>query len=109
MGFWPELCGAVRKELKPPVFGFFVSTPNGPIQCALVDNRLELRCNNTFVAQSVDRPDVLEVVSRKASAILGRPVKAFSVDMTQKAAGNPRMEQLMNFGRAHSDIVNIKK
>ena len=108
MGFWPELCGAVRKELKPPVFGFFAATPNAPIQGVLIENRLELRCTNSFVAQSIDKPDVLEVVSRKASAMLGRPVRAFSVDMTKKNAANPRMEQLMNFGRAHSDIINIK-
>ena len=52
--------------------------------------------------------DILEVVSRKASAMLGRPVRAFSVDMTKKAADNPRLEQLMNFGREHSDIIKIK-
>ena len=108
MGFWPELCGAVRKELKPPVFGFFAATPNAPIQGSLNGNRLELRCNSTFVAQAIDKPDILEVVSRKASAMLGRPVRAFSVDMTKKAADNPRLEQLMNFGREHSDIIKIK-
>jgi len=108
VGFWPDLCGAVRKELKPPAFGFFAATPNAPIQGVLVENRLELRCNNTFVAQAIDKPDILEVVSRKASAMLGRPVRAFSVDMTKKAADNSRMEQLMNFGRAHSDIIKIK-
>ena len=108
MGFWPELCGSVRKELKPPVFGFFAATPNAPIQGSLNGNRLELRCNSTFVAQAIDKPDILEVVSRKASAMLGRPVRAFSVDMTKKAADNPRLEQLMNFGREHSDIIKIK-
>ena len=108
MGFWPELCGSVRKELKPPVFGFFAATPNAPIQGSLNGNRLELRCNSTFVAQAIDKPDILEVISRKASAMLGRPVRAFSVDMTKKAADNPRLEQLMNFGREHSDIIKIK-
>ena len=56
----------------------------------------------------MDKPEILEVVSRKASAMLNRPVRAFTVDVTAKPAGNPRMEQLMNFGRAHSDIVKIK-
>ena len=27
MGFWSELVGAVRKELKPPAFGFFTTSP----------------------------------------------------------------------------------
>ena len=29
VGFWSDLVAAVRKELKPPVSGFFVVTPNG--------------------------------------------------------------------------------
>ena len=109
VGFWSELCANVRKELKPPITGFFVATPNAPVQGALVGDRLELRCGNDFTAQMLDRPDVLEVVSRKAGVMLGRPVRAVVVDMSAKPANNPRLEQLMNFGRAHSDIVTMKK
>ena len=109
VGFWSELCANVRKELKPPITGFFVATPNAPVQGALVGDRLELRCGNDFTAQMLDRPDVLEVVSRKAGVMLGRPVRAVVVDMSAKPANNPRLEQLLNFGRAHSDIVTIKK
>ncbi len=108
MGFWSELCGGVRKELKPPISGFFAASPNAPVQGALVGDKLELRCGNAFTAQMLDKPDVLEVVSRKASAMLGRPVRAVPVDMTAKPAGNMRMEQLMKFGRDHSDIITIK-
>ena len=109
VGFWSDLVAAVRKELKPPVSGFFVVTPNAPVQGALVGDRLELRCSNSFTAQMLDRPEILEVVSRKATAMLSHPVKAVTVDMSAKPAANPRMEQLMNFGRAHSDIVTIKR
>ena len=109
VGFWSDLCGNVRKELKPPISGFFVATPNAPVQGALAGDRLELRCGNDFTAQMLDRPDVLEVVSRKAGVMLGRPVRAVVVDMSAKPANNPRLEQLMNFGRAHLDIVTIKK
>ena len=108
VGFWSDLVGAVRKELKPPVSGFFVATPNAPVQGALAGERLELRCSNDFTAQMLDRPDILEVVSRKASAMLGRPIRAQVVDMNQRPQTNGRMEQLMNFGRQHSDIVKIK-
>ena len=109
VGFWSELCANVRKELKPPITGFFVATPNAPVQGALAGDRLELRCGNDFTAQMLDRPDVLEVVSRKAGVMLGRPVRAVVVDMSAKPANNPRLEQLLNFGRAHSDIVTMKK
>ena len=107
-GFWPELCGAVRKELKPPITGFFAPSPNAPVQGALIGGTLELRCGNDFIAKMLDKPEILEVVSRKVSAMLGRPIRVTVVDMTAKPAGNPRMEQLMQFGREHSDIIKIK-
>ena len=108
-GFWPELCGAARKELRPPVSGFFAPTPNAPVQGALVGNVLELRCSNDFIAKMLDKPEILEVVSRKASSMLNRSLRIQLIDMTAKPAGNPRMEQLMQFGRDHSDIVKINK
>ncbi len=108
MGFWSDLCAAVRKEIKPPAFGFFTATPNSPLQGVLVGDRLELRCSNTFIAQTLDKPEILEIVSRKAGAMLGRPIQSKIVDTTAKPTANPRMEQLMNFGRAHGDIIKIK-
>ena len=75
----------------------------------MVGNTLELRCTNDFTAKMLDKPEILEAVSRKASAMLGRPLRAVPVDMNAKPQGNPKMEQLMNFGRAHSDIVKIKE
>ena len=107
-GFWPELCGAVRKELRPPLSGFFAPTPSSPLQGALVGNVLELRCSNDFIAKMLDKPEILEIVSRKAGAMLNRPVQVKLIDLTAKPAGNPRMEQLMKFGRDHSDIITIK-
>ena len=108
MGFWQELVAAVRKELKPPASGFFAASPNAPVQGALVGNKLELRCTNSFTAQTISRPDILEVVSRKASAMLGRNVQAAVVDLSAKPQGNPRMEQLLNFGKSHADVVKIR-
>lgn len=108
-GFWTDLMTASRKELKPPASGFFVAAQNSPLRGALKGDVLELRCQNTFVAEAVNRPDILEVVARKAAALLGRPVRIQVVDMSAKPTGNPKMQQLLNFGRAHSDIVNIKE
>ena len=108
-GFWTDLMTASRKELKPPASGFFVAAQNSPLRGALKGDVLELRCQNTFVAEAVNRPDILEVVARKAAALLGRPVRIQVVDMTAKPTGNPKIQQLLNFGRAHSDIVNIKE
>ena len=108
-GFWTDLMTASRKELKPPASGFFVASQNSPLRGALKGDCLELRCQVTFVADTVNRADILEVVTRKASALLGRPVSVRVVDMSAKPAGNPRMEQLVNFGRAHADVIKIKE
>ena len=108
VGFWAELVSAVRQELKPPVSGFFVSTDNAPVRGVLVKGVLELRCRNAFTADMIGKKEILEVVSRKASAQLGRPVKVITVDQSAKPAGTSRMENLLSFGRSHSDIVNMK-
>ncbi len=107
--FWPELMASARKELKPPASGFFVATPNSPLSGAVNGTHLELRCKNTFVAEAINRADILDVVSRKASALLGRPVRATVVDLSAKPAANPKMGQLLDFGKAHSDIIKIKE
>ena len=108
-GFWTDLMTASRKEMRPPASGFFVATQSSPLRGALKGNVLELRCQTTFVAEEVNRPDILEVVSRKAAALLGHPVQIKIVDMSAKPSGNPRMEQLLKFSKAHSDIVTIKE
>ncbi len=108
-GFWSELCGAVRKEMKPPVSGFFAVSPQSPLRGVLRGDKLELQCSVSFAAQTLDKPNILELVSRKASALLNRPIRAVVVDTNAKPQGNPRMEQLMQFGKEHPNLVNIKK
>jgi len=108
MGFWADLVSAARTELKPPASGFFVTTPNSPVQGVLVGDTLELRCSVGFAAQVIDKPQILEVLSRKAGALLGRPIRATVVDLTAKPQKNPRMEELLKFGRDHADVIRIK-
>lgn len=108
MGFWTDLCAAVRQELKPPAIGFFTTSPNAPVQGMLVGDTLELRCAGAFPAQILGRPEILEVVARKACAMLGRPIRVQTVDMSERPASSARMEQLMRFGKEHSDVVKIR-
>ena len=109
LGFWAEVVAAVRQELKPPVSGFFVATENAPVYGAMKNGVLELRCKNTFTADMLGKPEILEVVARKAGAQLKKQVKAKIVDLSAKPTGNSRMENLLQFGRQHSDIVNMKE
>ena len=106
-GFWTDLSAAVKQELKPPLSGFFGSTESDVLSYRLEGNRLLLLCSQ-FVLKLLDKPDVLELVARKASAILSRPVTARAVDASEKPVANAQRERLMQFGREHSDIVTIK-
>jgi DNA polymerase-3 subunit gamma/tau len=108
VGFWTDLVAAVRQELKPPVSGFFVTSANAPVKGVLNGDTLILRCNASFVMQMVDRPELLQLVGRKASAILGRKIAVKAVDSTAVPADNKKMDQLLNFGRNHADVIHIK-
>ena len=108
VGFWADVVAQVRKELKPPISGFFVSTPNAPIQGQLQGSKLTLVCNNSFARESVNKPEVLALVAQKAAARLGVSVTVTVADASDMNTGSGRMEQLLNFGRAHSDIIKIK-
>ena len=107
-GFWPDLVAAVRQEMRPPVSGFFTTTPTAPVLGSVSGDQVVLRCANKFALEMINKPEILALVSRKASAILGRPVRAVAIDALAKPENNDKMEQLLNFGRAHSDILKIK-
>ena len=68
-----------------------------------------LRCANSFTVEMVSRPELLALIARKASALVGRNLRAVAEDITAKPAASAGMQQLMDFGRAHSDIVKIKE
>lgn len=108
IGFWSELVAAIRQELGPPISGFFVTTPNAPVQGVLREGKVILKCANSFILEMVNKAEILSLVGRKASAILNRPMSVTAEDTSVSGRSNPRMEQLMDFGRSHSNVVNIK-
>ncbi len=108
VGFWTDISAQIRSELKPPVSGFFVSTPNAPVQGVLKGNRLVLVCANSFIMEIINKPEILELVSRKASAKLGTPIGVITADKTISGTKSEQMEQLLQFGRDHSDVIKIK-
>ena len=108
-GMWADICAQVRSELSPPITGFFTSAENGPVKGRLQGDTVILLCANAFAKDVVDKREVLELVARKVSSKLGRQVRALAVDKTATKERNEQMEQLLQFSRAHSDIVNIKK
>ena len=99
VGFWTDIAAELRRELRPPVSGFFAPTPAAPVQGYLCENAFELRCANSFTAEVVNKPDVLELVARKVSARLGRPTRVVVVDSSARPAANKSLEQLLNAAR----------
>ena len=101
VGFWSDVVAAVRSELKAE--GSVFAQIKGIVQ----SDRLLLVCNDAFSKDIASRPDVLAVVTRKASAKLGRPIQVSVVDKNMTVSSTKQMEQLLDFGRAHSDKISI--
>ena len=109
VGFWTDVAAAVRSELMPPVSGFFTSTQNAPVRGELRGDTLILVCANKFTLEIINKAETLELVARKAAAKLGHPVRVTVTDQASAKNDSKQLEQLLSFGRAHSDIVNIKE
>ena len=107
-GFWVDMVSEIRTELKPPASSFFVTTPNAPVEGVLRDSKLELRCSAGFIVDVISKPEILEMISRKATAKLGRPIRVVATDKTKMNTKSKQMEQLLRFGQEHSDIIKIK-
>ena len=108
VGFWVDMVSEIRRELKPPASGFFVSTQNAPVEGVLSGDQLHLVCAAPFIVDVINKPEILEMISRKASAKLGRPIRAKVMDKASVNSKSKQMEQLLRFGKEHSDIVSIK-
>ena len=108
VGFWSDLAADIRSELGASLKGFFATSENAPLRGILAGEKLVLACKNKWVIDIVKKPEILQLVARKASAKLGRPMRVVVTDDTGFEEKNEQMEQLLNFGRAHGDIVNIK-
>ena len=102
---WVDICAQMRTQLKPPVSGFFA--PNGPVKGVVKGNMIVLSCENTFTKEVVDKPEVLQMVAQKVSAALGRPVRAVAANKTD--VRNKNLENLLQFGRDHADVIKIKQ
>ena len=107
VGFWSDVAAAVRAELNPAMRGFFATTPNAPLRGILAGERLVLACANKYIMDIVNKPEISALIARKASAKIGRPVRVVFSDSTGAEEKNEQMEQLLNFGRSHGDIVKI--
>ncbi len=109
VGFWTDIAAQVKAELRPHMAGFFATGPSAPVRGVLQGDRLLLVCTNAFAKDMINKPEVIQLVSRKASAKLGRQIAVVVTDESGAATKSEQMEKLLQFGKAHSDIINIKE
>ena len=109
IGFWTDLGAAVRSELSGPLVGYFSFKPDAHVKGQLQGNTLTLLCNGKFTYDVVNKQEVIALVSRKASARLGCEIRVNVVDSSAKPAKNEKLDQLLSFGRSHSDVIKIKE
>ena len=109
LGFWTDVADAVKNELKPPMSGFFASSQNPAMRAVLQGDQLYLVCVNKFTADMINKPEIISLVERKASAKLGRQIRVSVRDSEPDAVCDDQMQQLLRFGKAHKDIINIKE
>ena len=109
IGLWTDIVSQVRRELNPSLASFFATTQNAPVQGVLRDNEFVLLCSNQFIVDMMNKPEVLELVARKVSAALGRPIRVKAMDKTAKQTSSQQMEQLLAFGRANPERININE
>jgi DNA polymerase-3 subunit gamma/tau len=106
VGFWADIAAQLRKELRPPESAYFGGTA---VEGKLQNGKLMLVCSNIFTKDSINKPAVLALVEQKASAKLGAPVKVTVVEQAEMQGNNGQMDELLNFGRTHSDVIKIKE
>lgn len=107
VGFWADVVSAVRAELTPSMRGFFTTSENAPVRGILNSGRLILTCVNKYILDIINKPDIISLVSRKASAKLGRPVPVAVTDSNGCTVNSEQLDQLLDFGRSHSDVIKI--
>ena len=109
VGFWTDLCTAMRSQMGPPINGCFALSPNAPVLGKMEGNVLKLLCNGKFILEMVDKPEVIQMVTQKASSLMGGKVTVKLVDRTATPNSGNKMKELLDFGRAHSDVIKIKE
>ena len=108
--FWPAVAAQLRRELKPPVLGYFAPGSPSSVQAVLRNGRLELLCDDFLYNYLMKmRPQLLSLIGEKVSDHLGRNIAVVAVDRSAKPAENPNLRKLMDFGKAHPDVVKIKQ
>lgn len=103
--FWTELCQRAAPELPPPVRGLL--NPKTKLRPVRQGNTVYLETDDAFL-QRMASSDVLQILSKKASYLLGDEVRVqIGKQKSGRAEGDP-MADLLDFGRKHGSVIKIE-
>ena len=106
-GFWAELAAKAGAGLPPSMRGMFTVGERQMVNPVLKGEVLYLVADSAFIKGNIDRPEIRSVFRERASALLHRQVDVRIVTKAEMEGNNDRMEELLRFARAHSDIVTV--
>ena len=107
-GAWVDIVSKAKMEISPWLLGYFGTTKESAVQGVMKNGKLILLCESQFVLEQINKPEILEIFSRKTSAKLGAQVQAMAMLKTNVNAGSQKFESLIDFGRGNPNIIHIK-
>jgi len=105
---WPAILKAVRPEVSISQYSY-LATIKAPV---LQDSRLRIITETDFAQSFLNKPELLEVIDREASAVLGRKIKSdvipterFAAESKQQIAGSDKLNKLIERGNRFNNIT----
>lgn len=105
-GDWDDVSQQIAKEVQPQWSSIFADKQL--IKGYFRGPQLFLVCNNTYIKETLHKPEVNELITRKASAQKGKPIKVVVTDDASAISRAGDMEQFLRFGQEFPGIVNFK-
>ena len=105
--FWADLVDAARKW-RPSLGGYINTNDSNLVTPRLSGELLELVTATEMVRSIVDKEDVRDFMTQKASALLHRPVRVRFTVRSGRDGEDP-MNRLISVGRDHPDLFHIKQ
>lgn len=104
-GFWTELCESLQAELQPPAKGFFGR--DNKLTVSKHGNRLVIYAV-PFQKNIIGKPEILQIVSRKASALLHEKVTATVQSDQGFPGGADKLDEILSWKDAMGDRMTIQ-
>ncbi len=107
LGFWADFTARIKPELPVRARGFFVN--GGPVSGELNGDLLILNAESSFVKGIISDESILSIIRNNAGAMLGRNIGVKVALRGTNTQDDSAFSELIAFGKAHTDIFDIKE